>query len=315
MKRRSEIPEESKLKRMKVVDLKEWCGACAVGVSGTKDILIGRLNGVRAPVAAKGHLSSSGTVQRPPSHGSPQKKTPSKVQSHADLKRKAINDLCEKYCAETETPNIEMGGFLRFGLDLAGGSEEKSGTPQHTFFLFVISWKMKSAQFGEIKKEDFRTGMEAMGCSSVEDLIESQPRLVAQATKKTSVPLPYGRAAEETDAFRTLYAFVFELLKPEGKKYVEKDMACLALQAFFQGVPGRTSPHVEGFLEFLQSSDAILSLNLDQWKSFMQFSRDVDAGFSGFSDEDPWPSLFDEFVTWSKNQQSWKDKFPENKDA
>ena len=42
--------------------------------------------------------------------------------------------------------------------------------------------------------------------------------------------------------------------------------------------------------------------------------RDVDAGFSGFSDEDPWPSLFDEFVTWSKKQQSWIDQYAEKKD-
>jgi hypothetical protein len=36
--------------------------------------------------------------------------------------------------------------------------------------------------------------------------------------------------------------------------------------------------------------------------------RDVDAGFSGYSDEDPWPSLLDEFVTWSKAQPKWLEK-------
>ena len=32
-----------------------------------------------------------------------------------------------------------MEGFLSLGLDLAGGSEEMSSTPEHTFFLFVTS--------------------------------------------------------------------------------------------------------------------------------------------------------------------------------
>jgi hypothetical protein len=129
-----QIPEEKALKRMKVNDLREWCGACAVGVSGTKDILIGRLNTVRVePAPAKAHVQ--GSAQRAPNHVSPQKKTPSKAQSHADQKKKQVKDLCEKYC--TTDGHIEMDGFLRFGLDLAGGSEEKSVTPQHTFFLFV----------------------------------------------------------------------------------------------------------------------------------------------------------------------------------
>jgi hypothetical protein len=128
---------------------------------------------------------------------------------------------------------------------------------------------MKSQHFGEIKEGDFRTGMEAMGCSSLEEMVQSQPRLISHATRKVSDP--YGRG--DSDSFRDMYHFVFDILRPEGKKYVEKDMAALALQAFFQGVPGRTSPHVEGFLAFLRSQDKILSLNLDQWRGFLQFSR------------------------------------------
>ena len=49
-----------------------------------------------------------------------------------------------------------------------------------------------------------------------------------------------------------------------------QDMACLALQAIFQGLAGRESPHITLFVKFLQSRDKILSLNSDQWKGFLQ---------------------------------------------
>lgn len=75
-------------------------------------------------------------------------------------------------------------------------------------------------------------------------------------------------------------------------------MAMLALQAIFQGLPGRESPHIELFVRFLNTHDKLVSINSDQWKGFLQFSREVDTSFSGYSDADPWPSMFDDFVSW-----------------
>ena len=160
------------------------------------------------------------------------------------------------------------------------------------------------------------------------------------------------------DNFSDFYSFVFELLKPEGKKYVEKDMACVALLAiwkqvrlagdlcafpnaappiaamrwdksmpfldhpitqhhlsawmlihnmcsnhFLQQVPGKQSPHIETFVEYLKSKDSILSVNQDQWKSFVQFSKQVDSDLTTYSEDDPWPSLFDEYVVWVRQRQ------------
>jgi hypothetical protein len=77
------------------------------------------------------------------------------------------------------------------------------------------------------------------------------------------------------DNFNVFYNHTFDLLRPEGKKYVEKDMACLALQAVWTQIPGKKSPHVDSFVEYLNSKEAILSVNQDQWKSFVQFSKQV----------------------------------------
>ena len=54
------------------------------------------------------------------------------------------------------------------------------------------------------------------------------------------------------EKFQTFHSFVYTLLRPEGKKYIEKDMAVLALQAIFQGLAGRESVHCDLFCQFLQ---------------------------------------------------------------
>ena len=104
------------------------------------------------------------------------------------------------------------------------------------------------------------------------------------------------------DPFVTFYNFCFELLKPEGKKYVEKEMACVALTAIWKQVPLKQSPHIDTFVEFLNSQEKILSVNSDQWKSFVQFSKQVDGKLTGFSEDDPWPSLYDDYVAWFRQQ-------------
>ena len=104
------------------------------------------------------------------------------------------------------------------------------------------------------------------------------------------------------DPFPVFYNSCFELLRPEGKKYVEKDLACAALTAIWKEVPGKTSPHIDMFVEFLKEKDAILSINADQWKSFVQFSKQVSPCLTGYTEDDPWPSLFDEYVAWMREK-------------
>ena len=70
----------------------------------------------------------------------------------------------------------------------------------------------------------------------------------------------------------------------------------------FSQVPGKQSPHIATFVEYLNSKDNILSINGDQWKSFVQFSKQVDADLAGYTEDDPWPSLFDEYVSWRKEK-------------
>lgn len=128
---------------------------------------------------------------------------------------------------------------------------------------------------------------------------------------------------------------------------MEKDLGCAALLAIWKQVPGRESPHIDTFVDFLNANEKILSINQDQWKSFVQFSKQVlprgpldvgmllflsaggwlssggceslltnlhpgllawtsqvDASLIGYTEDDPWPSLFDDYVAWVKQKRA-----------
>ncbi len=50
---------------------------------------------------------------------------------------------------------MSMEGFMKFGLELAGGNEELAATPQHTALLLYLSWKMKAPAFAELNRDGF----------------------------------------------------------------------------------------------------------------------------------------------------------------
>eukprot|EP00802_Teleaulax_amphioxeia_P011077 Tamp_11107.p2 GENE.Tamp_11107~~Tamp_11107.p2 ORF type:complete len:185 (-),score=41.21 Tamp_11107:691-1245(-) len=175
--------------------------------------------------------------------------------------------------------------------------------PETTIMILILSWKMGSVRFGEISKEGFKKGLDAMGWHSLEQIVQNRASLIANLNKVTHERSPLTYELLTVDNFNVFYNHTFDLLRPEGKKYVEKDMACLALQAVWTQIPGKKSPHVDSFVEYLNSKEAILSVNQDQWKSFVQFSKQVDGNLTGYTEDDPWPSLFDEYVAWVREKR------------
>jgi hypothetical protein len=65
---------------------------------------------------------------------------------------------------DAESGKIGMEGFVRFGLELAGGDEALSATPEHTALLLFLSWKMKAPAFAEFTREGF---MQVLPCVGV----------------------------------------------------------------------------------------------------------------------------------------------------
>ena len=300
------IPETPGLKKLKVSDLRALCTEHKVTSTGTKDVLVQRLDALRKgragspdkrPAAARPAAAArSGAVtpeSTPKQRGG---KSPLSAGRRGRMLRGPRVCLCARVLSHVAKPDdffskyadesgtkIGLEGFTQLTLDLAGGDEELAMKPETTIMLLFMSWKMGSPRFGEISKEGFKKGLDAMKCYSLAQVLDNRGLFMSQLTKVTeevkSAPNSYlGYERIKVDAFSDFYNFCFDLLKPEGKKYVEKDMGCAALSAIWKQIPGRTSPHIDSFVEFLNQNEKLLSINSDQWKSFVQFSKQVGHG-------------------------------------
>ncbi|KAI7824162.1 hypothetical protein BX661DRAFT_145088 [Kickxella alabastrina] len=57
------------------------------------------------------------------------------------------------------------------------------------------------------------------------------------------------------------------------------------------------------FVNFLDSdSEKYKTINRDQWQSLLALSKSMDSNLTGYSKEDAWPALFDEFADWVQKQ-------------
>jgi hypothetical protein len=116
---------------------------------------------------------------------------------------------------------MDLSGFVQFGMDLAGGDEAKSVSPEHTALLFVLCWKFKAKSFGNMGIEGFVAGCEAIKCSTIEEIASRSGALLAEVSSSSKHVDPSRRSAAD-DRFQTLHSYVYDILRPDGKKYIEK---------------------------------------------------------------------------------------------
>lgn len=151
----------------------------------------------------------------------------------------------------------------------------------------VISYFMNAKNMGEYSKTEFKTGFEAMGCSSMADLKRKIPSL--------------RNMIRNTNDFPNIYRFVFNFLKGEAARNVNIDFAIAMWELLFKE---RFGSDIEPFLEkwklFLidqKDSHGLNGIKKDEWFSLLDLFKDKGIALEGMkpSDEDGWPILFDSF--------------------
>lgn len=79
----------------------------------------------------------------------------------------------------------------------------------------------------------------------------------------------------------------------------QKSLSYEAVELFFNELFGPQFGIVKQFLDFLQNQKKSYSLKFDQWSCFLDLMKTIGDGFpNGYSTEDSWPTLFDEFYEW-----------------
>jgi hypothetical protein len=172
-------------------------------------------------------------------------------------------------------------GFCLFveGEEIRGETEEQSSFRlKHFLPLPPCPPQMGAKRMGYFSREEFKSGLMSLGCSSLPQLKKALPGLEKAALAQAK---PFYD-----------FAFRFCLVEP-GQKIVDVETAAQMLRLALPG--GR---FVDAFCEFLQVQEEYKKMNVDQWDSFYRFSAEVLPDMRNAGENPAWPVLIDNFVEW-----------------
>jgi DCN1-like protein 1/2 len=174
--------------------------------------------------------------------------------------------------------------------------------------LYYIMFKMEkeqpkdkrdtSARMGYcvLTPEEFHLGFRRINCSSMESL-------------KAKLPL-LRKELEEDANFLRFWDFMYRLLcaseTAAGQQMAQAVKLsslrdCMA-QYLGHSRKARRFPMLDDFLPFLDQK-ASGTLRRDDWSMLLKFGARVKPDLSNYnSEEDSWPTVFDEFVDWQKKR-------------
>ncbi|EOA31298.1 hypothetical protein CARUB_v10014471mg [Capsella rubella] len=144
----------------------------------------------------------------------------------------------------------------------------------------VLSWHMNAATACEFSKQEFITGLQALGVDSIAKLREKLPFMRSEL--------------KDEQKFHDIYNFAFGWAKEKGQKSLALDTAIGMWQLLFAE---REWPLVTHWCDFLQDRHN-KAISKDTWAQLLEFSRMVDPVLSNYDAEGAWPYLIDEFVEY-----------------
>ncbi|RVW36799.1 DCN1-like protein 1 [Vitis vinifera] len=145
--------------------------------------------------------------------------------------------------------------------------------------MLVVSWHMKAATMCEFSKQEFISGLQALGIDSLEKFRE---RIQFMRTE-----------LKDEQKFREIYNFAFGWAKEKGQKSLALDTAIGMWQLLFAEKQWALVDH---WCQFLQARHN-KAISRDTWSQLLEFAKTVDPSLSNYDAEGAWPYLIDEL--WS----------------
>ena len=139
---------------------------------------------------------------------------------------------------------------------------------------------------GCIKHEEFTKAMKSLNKSSVADLAKMLPSL--------------DPGFMEASEFKNFFSFVHKFSREENtqKKFLDRDFVVALLPIVLDK---SRAPHLDKFLEFLNTLPESATISADQWTSFLHFNEAVTLDLEGYDAENgAWPLILDDYVEWRK---------------
>ncbi|KAG2393000.1 hypothetical protein C9374_009577 [Naegleria lovaniensis] len=169
-------------------------------------------------------------------------------------------------------------GLLRLFKDLG-----ISSFYDYKYFIFVFLFNFQSKL--SISRSEWIFGMFNLRCDSIDKLRFK----INQVTEES--------LSWNSEQMKNLFTVSFKFLRDSEKsRSIDAHVAAYALRVLMTG----RSPFTETFSDFLISADnPIKSINLDQWKIFVDFSANIAPNLSNYDSNDAWPSLYDIYISTS----------------
>ncbi|TFY72356.1 hypothetical protein EVG20_g675 [Dentipellis fragilis] len=219
--------------------------------------------------------------------------------------------------------------------------------PMEGAMPLLLAWQLEAKEMAKFTKDEWMKGMDNLQISSFgplslclhelhDLLVLDKPPLArpssiaASASKKKKVAdipqEPYNRAryrkyaSDSRKAFSSMYAFCFQLTKPE---YVHPSPAahehanCFAFRVSYRGsrnIDMETAsalwsvllvpryPLMTELMQFVNESGSYKGVNKDLWAMTLEFCQTVDPDLGNYEADGAWPSMLDEFARWKKEK-------------
>ncbi|KAA1471364.1 DUF298-domain-containing protein [Dentipellis sp. KUC8613] len=197
--------------------------------------------------------------------------------------------------------------------------------PMEGAMPLLLAWQLEAKEMAKFTKDEWMKGMDDLQISSLgplslclhelhDLLILDQPPLARpssiapSASKKKKVadipPEPYNRAryrrysSDPKKAFSSMYAFCFQLAKPEGSRNIDMETASALWSVLL--VP--RYPLMTELMQFVTESGTYKGVNKDLWAMTLEFCQTVDSDLGNYEADGAWPSMLDEFARWKKEK-------------
>jgi len=148
---------------------------------------------------------------------------------------------------------------------------------------FVVSFKLKCKNLGEISRKEFTTTFGEAGCDSL-------PKIAAQVKAMKAAVIDKG----QSDQYRAFYRWVFDFNKDTAeRKTIEKDQAVDLWRLILD--PSKFAL-CEKWISFVERDKDLKMVSKDLWDQVYEFGVDIKPDLSNWADDGAWPVSIDDFV-------------------